>query len=797
MNRRVVVGLVGVALGGLAEACHAQGPPARDPSAQYSVGLAPIPSIGDSINNTTLFSPTVPLAPSAVPSSPLGIGPDATLPRTPIPKVPVSMTPLDPIQRSVNRGFGTGLLGSMFGKAADRPPSAILRTPPRVEPAPKYETSVIPSIWTDPPKDQKPGGRPAPFAGRTPEAPRAQADPPAGSSPDPRAGRPAPFADERPRSARPKTTTANVPAYRPAEIPATPEPLPVAATPPPVAPAQVSPEVPFPAPAPVEPEPIIPAPVTPEPASPKAPEPTNPGPAPALPEPLPTVPESTPTPLPSVPEPTAPAPSPALPDPAPKAPEPVAPGPSPESPDPGLPKVPDATEPANPGPVPASTDPAPPTLPPGQATPPALEPPSAAPAVEPGPAPILEPVPAQPPPSVGPAPVEVPIGPAPAAIEARPVSLPPLPPPSLPTPSPVDPNVSRTRGQDEAAIRTKPVRTRDLPHAATRAAAVGDEIITFQELNNAVEEEIRARTGGQPVTQEELFNLRNMIAAAVLNGMIDRALVIQQARKMLKKHAKVQQMFDEIVEKEWKEKEIPILLRKTATNNVHELKVKLSTERKSYDSMKDEFRKKMMFEMFLMEEIRNKVTADMIEMKEYYNTHLDQFVQPARMTWRDIEISMAKYPTRAAARQKAEETLARLLHDEDFDAVARKVSDGPTASKGGLYVDMRPGGFGIPAVNDELNRIPTGQVSQILEAPGYFHIIRVDSRREKGPLRFDEVQDSIRGLVFQQNRQKAIEEYLARLRSKTLIRTMFDNTASDPELARRTDPAVRQAAGNR
>ncbi len=47
-----------------------------------------------------------------------------------------------------------------------------------------------------------------------------------------------------------------------------------------------------------------------------------------------------------------------------------------------------------------------------------------------------------------------------------------------------------------------------------------------------------------------------------------------------------------------------------------------------------------------------------------------------------------------------------------------------------------------------------------------------------------------------QNFQKAVEEYLAKLRAKTLIRTMFDNTASDPELARRNDPAVR-AASNR
>lgn len=103
---------------------------------------------------------------------------------------------------------------------------------------------------------------------------------------------------------------------------------------------------------------------------------------------------------------------------------------------------------------------------------------------------------------------------------------------------------------------------------------------------------------------------------------------------------------------------------------------------------------------------------------------------------------------------------------------------------------MQPGSYGIPVVNDALNQIPVGQVSQILKAPNSFHIVRVNSRREKGPLRFDEVQDKVRSLVLDQNFQIAVEAYMAKLRSKTLVRTMFDNSASDPARVRRKDGAV-------
>jgi peptidyl-prolyl cis-trans isomerase SurA len=400
------------------------------------------------------------------------------------------------------------------------------------------------------------------------------------------------------------------------------------------------------------------------------------------------------------------------------------------------------------------------------------------------PLPVLEPVAAQAPPVIiEPHPIGT--GPASAPLPAT------APPPSTGS---VDSEVNKT-SLDESALRTKPVKARKLPYATLRAAAVGDEIITINELEAAVNEQMKEAPPGELEmrSKTELNQIKNQVAASILYRMIDQALIIQQAREKMKKNPKVKQMFDELTDAQWKAEELPVLLRSTATSNVHELKIKLASEGKSYESLKEAFRKRKMSHEFLLGEIRNKMTADMIEMRNYYNEHLEKFEQPERMTWREIEINLARYPSRAAARQKADEVLARLLHDEDFDAVARSVSNGPTASKGGLYVDMQPGSYGIPVVNDELNRIPTGQVSQILEAPGSFHIIRVDSRREKGPLRFDEVQDKVRGMVLEQNFQRAVEDYLAKLRAKTLIRTMFDNTESDPELARRNDAAVRPA----
>ena len=298
--------------------------------------------------------------------------------------------------------------------------------------------------------------------------------------------------------------------------------------------------------------------------------------------------------------------------------------------------------------------------------------------------------------------------------------------------------------------------------------------------------------------KESLSTSRIRSAASVLNRMIDQSLILQQANHKMDKNEKGKQQLNESIDKMWKADEIPPLLRKYGCTNVYELKAKLVSEGKSLEAMKEVFKKQFLAQSFLRNEIHNKLSCDLVEQRAYYNEHLKDFEQPARMTWREVEINFAKYPNRAAARKKAEDALGRLLHNENFEAVAKSSSDGPTASKGGVYVDMQPGSYGIPVVNDELNRIPIGQVSPILEAPGSFHIIRVDSRREKGPLRFDEVQDKIRDKVFEKNFQKAVEDYLTKLRAKTLIRTMFDQTESDPGIVqRKNDPAVRTASGSR
>jgi peptidyl-prolyl cis-trans isomerase SurA len=375
--------------------------------------------------------------------------------------------------------------------------------------------------------------------------------------------------------------------------------------------------------------------------------------------------------------------------------------------------------------------------------------------------------------------------------------------PSKTAPTLVDDQVKRTSDRtsdDPSALKINDRKVKEQNYITFRAAAVGNEIITINELQEAV----KIQMTGDPMLQgmeknsAEYRAIMNQVAATTLNNLIDQRLLIQEAKAKMK--GKGEQAFNEFIENLWRTEELPALKNRYRVANVHELKMKLREEGKNYDTLKEAYCKKQMAHEFIRGEIRHQVTFDQPELRAYYNAHLSEFVKDARMTWREIEVNVGRYPDRATARRKADELLARLLHNESFETIARNFSNGPTASQGGVYVDMTPGSYGIPSVNDELNRIPVGQISQVIEAPNSFHIIRVESRREKGPLHFAEVQEEIKMQVFMINTNKAINQYLAKLRSKTLIRTMFESTpeglvaAGGTAPSPKTDQAVKPAA---
>ncbi len=387
-------------------------------------------------------------------------------------------------------------------------------------------------------------------------------------------------------------------------------------------------------------------------------------------------------------------------------------------------------------------------------------------------APGAVPAPVDPlPPVVAPPPAEVA---PPSAAPSTPVD--PAPPPQAAR-AKRDSGLARTAG--EAATVRSQVKTQAIKPAGEIAAHVGDDIITFTELTNALKDQLEGQFKGMPTNDKKSVN---MLAAVTLQDLIDRNVIYQEVKRKLKDPKKLKAVND-IADRIWTDSELPAQIRKHKAEDEKTLREILAKKGRSLDDIRENHRINFLTHGYLEQEVASKFKAGLSEMRDYYNEHLNDFDRPAQRTWREVLIEVDKSPNRVAARQRAESALARLRRGDDFAKVAQSDSDGPNKSRGGVW-QTSPGGYSVASVNAALETTPVGEISSIIEGPTSFHIIRVDERREAGPARFDEVQDEIREIVQRKKSRAGLNEYIVNLRKKVIIRTMFDGTDSDPALIR-------------
>ena len=276
--------------------------------------------------------------------------------------------------------------------------------------------------------------------------------------------------------------------------------------------------------------------------------------------------------------------------------------------------------------------------------------------------------------------------------------------------------------------------------------------------------------------------MQRQLVDKVLSQLIERTLLVQAAKKQMKEPKALNQFY-EAVDKAWIEHEMPPMLRETKASNIHELRAKLTERGISLDQIREDFRQNTLAREFMMMKLGGKLTVSLNEKQAYYTSHLDDFKRPAQVSWREIAIDTARCANRDEARKKTDAILARVTKGEDFAKVARAESHGATARDGGLW-EIAPGSYAIPAVNESIEALGPGQISRVIEAPAGFHVVKVETKREAGPARFDEVQDEIRDLVLHQKQASLFGGFIDNLRTKTLITTMFDPPTSDPSAVR-------------
>ncbi|MFI5455141.1 MAG: peptidylprolyl isomerase [Isosphaerales bacterium] len=377
--------------------------------------------------------------------------------------------------------------------------------------------------------------------------------------------------------------------------------------------------------------------------------------------------------------------------------------------------------------------------------------------------------------------------PASAGSPAAPVPLEPAPPSSnvkaavsarapVPGPAPLrrDPQVVLASGAAPKQDATD--RRRLALEPGCPIARVGDEVITYHDLVLATRENLSKLSlprGQEFDTQQqmEMINHINSMRIDTLEGLIERCMLFQEAKRHIKDPKALARIFEE-ADRIWHDNEILPLEREYNVDNEQQLSERLAGRGRSLEAMKQSFRQLYLSRGFLHEKLKDRVNVELPDLLRYYNEHVDKhkFDRSAQIKWRELLVEVSKYESREAARRKADDLLKVLHQGEDFAKLAREKSDGLTSSRkeGGL-METSPGGYAVAAVNRAIESLPIGQVSGVIEGPQSFHIVKVENRRPAGPASFEEVQDMIKPIVQNQKFQAESAAYINKLRRDTLI----------------------------
>ncbi len=288
-------------------------------------------------------------------------------------------------------------------------------------------------------------------------------------------------------------------------------------------------------------------------------------------------------------------------------------------------------------------------------------------------------------------------------------------------------------------------------------AVVNDDVITLSELEASLQP-ILERIKKIP---EE--GKRNEVTAqarlAVMNQMIDRMLLEKEAAK--RKIAVTDEEVTKALEDMLKNRDI----------SIEKFRESLAAEGATLDDYRDEIRKTRIKRKLIGVTVESKVSVSEEEIGEYYAKHRNQYEGKEASRIQQILLVKPKdagdsvYKT---LRAQAEAILKKLKEGESFDLLVAAHSRGPAAGSGGDLGFVEKGMM-FPEVDKVVFELKTGEISDVIESPAGFHIIKIIDRRGAGIKPIGEVREEIIGMIGNEKMKKKSEEWLKELRERSLI----------------------------
>ncbi len=307
------------------------------------------------------------------------------------------------------------------------------------------------------------------------------------------------------------------------------------------------------------------------------------------------------------------------------------------------------------------------------------------------------------------------------------------------------------------------------PAAATRAAKKYDNLfpdvvatvngqpISGRDLEKSIGMEMESI--GSPEWKNLREDYRGNLVYNLVTGLINSKLIYDEAV------ANGTSVTDAEVQDEY------LRVAKTFKND-EEMNAFLADQNIDSEKMVENIHQSLLISKYVDGSIRRTITVTPAEIEKYYSDNPDQFRHPDLVRTSHIMIEAGKNQKEdALARQRIDGLMARLGKGEDFAALARENSIGPTASQGGdigyASREMLPAEYAEVAFS-----IPVGEIQTVKTQEGYF-IVKVTGKKKAGKSTLDESKEQLTEFLINEKTQQEMQKKINRLRNEADIEILI------------------------
>jgi peptidyl-prolyl cis-trans isomerase SurA len=233
-------------------------------------------------------------------------------------------------------------------------------------------------------------------------------------------------------------------------------------------------------------------------------------------------------------------------------------------------------------------------------------------------------------------------------------------------------------------------------------------------------------------------------------------------------------------------------------DTMEELEKAASAQGISYEDFKQNMRNQIITRKVIGEEVGAHLSLSKEEEQQFYDQHKSEMEQPESIKLSEILIAPKKAPADksapappvqnsaagsptpdaakqpddaaalAAAEAKANDLLKQIHAGAKFEDLAKKESDGPSASQGGDLGAFKRGTL-AKELEDKTFAMKAGEVTDVIRTKQGYVILKVTSHQVAGIPPFKEVEPRVQDALYYQKLQPALRTYLTKLREQAYI----------------------------